>query len=159
MKRQGYALLLDYRLLAHVRELLQKERHRIWMEKYAPNIKRNTPAKIYKDYYKKIIEDNRNPWLVQGRCNLILDQIDEIEQLIQMALKGRNMYCDECKENSWVLKEEPPKSELGRIFHLPHWRELACGHVISLTGKVLPESHEWVKEAKKTPYPSERKKK
>ena len=81
-------LNLTYPQIALLRELLRKEKHAIWTEKYLPMATRmpDIDDKDDRKIYKKVIGDVRNPWLRQGLCNLILDKIDELENTIQKIL-------------------------------------------------------------------------
>jgi hypothetical protein len=120
-----------------IRELAQKERHRIWMEEYAPRLKKGLPVGYINKKYKTIIEDDRNPFLRQGLCNLILDQCNEVEDLLKVSLEGKNIFCPECDQERWIVRSEPPRNY--DFIPLPRWRLLSCGHMIGITGKVLTE--------------------
>lgn len=137
MKKQGLPLKFDYRMMSLIRELVQKERHRVWMDEYAPNFMRGTSPEEFKEGYKKVIEDNRNPWLRQGLCNLVLDQCYEVEDLLKACLKGKNIFCETCGEERWITRSEPARNY--EFLPLPRWRLLSCGHMIDLTGKVFSE--------------------
>ena len=131
MVKIGLPLKFNYPMMSLIRELIAAERHRVWMEHYAPNLKRSATAK---ENYTKIIEDCRNPLLRQGLCNLILDECNNMEDLIQANLRGRNIFCDTCGEERWVINEEQNVNK--EFIHLPRWRELSCGHIINPFGKL-----------------------
>lgn len=149
-ERSGFVLVLSYPLLSYLRDVLRKEQHRIWLETYAKNMKRNSTLEQYQEAYKKIIEECNNILFPQGCCNLILKQIDDVEELCQQALKGPIIHCDECNRDCWILdSEQPDKDSLGII--IPRWRWLSCGHFIGPTGRILSEDE--VKKIKGTETP------
>ena len=135
MNKLGLPLKFDYRMMALIRELALAERHRIWMEKYAPNFTKSATSEDFKEGYKKIIEECRNPWLRQGLCNLILDEINSVEEQIQIGLYEKSMHCEACDRIVYVLASEPPRNK--DFLHLPLWRHLSCGHVVGIRGKPL----------------------
>ena len=137
MSKQGLPLNFDYRMMSLIRELIQKERHRVWTEEYSSNFKKGTSPEKIKEGYKKIIEDNRNPWYRQGLCNLILDQCNEVEDLLKASLEGKNIHCNACDKEVWILHSEPVRNY--DFISLPRWRALSCGHIVSITGKVFTE--------------------
>ena len=136
MSKLGLPLKFDYRMMALIRELVTKERHRVWMEEKVQNLKYETKQfPTIKEAYKVIIEDCRNPWLRQGLCNLILDEIESVEDQLKAGLSGGVFHCDECDMDVYVLKEESPQNK--HFLHLPLWRHLSCGHVVGIRGKPL----------------------
>ena len=135
MSKLGLPLKFDYRMMALIRELVTKERHRVWMEKYAPNMMRNSTPEQFKEAYSKIIEECRNPWLKQGLCNLVLDEIESVEDQLKAGLSGGVFHCDECDKDVYVLDQESPQNK--QFLHLPKWRKLSCGHTVNIRGKVI----------------------
>jgi hypothetical protein len=134
----GFTLSLTYPELSFLRELLRKERFRLWCEKYTPILRKNTPIKEVERYYKISVEENRNPLEPQGLCNLILDQIDVIEEDLQATLRD-GMDCPICGHVKDIIDEDKPKSKKNSFNFVPKWRKLSCGHVIDLIGKAVEE--------------------
>ena len=134
--RKGLPLKFDYRMMALIREVVGKELHQVWMERYASNFNRNTPPKAFKNAYKIVIEDCRNPWLRQGLCNLILEEINRVEALIQANIKGLGFECPKCG-SQYIVDQEPKGKQ--DFMYLPKWRELSCGHIVGITGRILTD--------------------
>lgn len=131
----GLPLKFDYRMMALIRELVSNERYRIWTEDKMPNMKRGSTSAQFKEAYEKIIEECRNPWIRQGLCNLILDEINDMEEQLKIAMSPDSIHCPECDKLVYITISEPPRNK--DFMHLPRWRELSCNHAVDIQGRLL----------------------
>jgi hypothetical protein len=76
----------SYSELAQIRQLCQSRRLAIWDENFAKRLPKNEPLERIEKAYQLLIIEDTNPFSEVGRCNNILNKIQQFDDQIKKVL-------------------------------------------------------------------------